>query len=580
MSQNSIHLSLPYIQGGQAQKHVTHNEAIRVLDTIVHLCVRDQVQAPPADAVDGDRVIVADGAVDVFEGYAGKIAMFEGGAWTFVSPRKGWVAYDATLGQQVVFDGVGWQRVGGTGGSVTSTDQLGINTAADTTNRLAAAADATLLTHDGGGGHQLKVNKSAAGNTASLLFQTGFSGRAEMGTTGSDDFEIKVSSDGAQFRTALQVNRETGAVSLPNTALSRPDFGETSLVTQSYAISRGTGMVTNATGFLANGYNYPPSFTFDPAEAPNLPGAFARAGYYGGAEEMEEFVALDPNRLYRLGVYLRQEGVPGDWSGYANGDRHLHHMGFRCYDIDGLTIMAGHHARHRHGGQDSLTELAAPLAPGDTVVELVDASGWNESTSSSYERGLVIFGYRNSLGKTYDHYSRIEEIDLFDLGGIDKVQNRVTLKQPLPASMGNPDDPGGIWPAGTRIANRGSGWNYKFGFFTDLVLDATDTWFRIENAIGGIDLSGGNVPQNFPPGTAKARPVWLLNYSNRSGGFAGFPDTGPDRKTWVTGVSIEVDPGGRIVRQPDGSCGLHVIEGNPDTGAVGMVAAAPRVTAT
>lgn len=37
MSQTSTHLNLPYIQPAQAQKHVTHNEAIELLDLIVHL---------------------------------------------------------------------------------------------------------------------------------------------------------------------------------------------------------------------------------------------------------------------------------------------------------------------------------------------------------------------------------------------------------------------------------------------------------------------------------------------------------------------------------------------------------------
>ena len=66
-----------------------------------------------------------------------------------------------------------------------------------------------------GPGHQLKLNKAAAGDTASLLFQTGFSGRAEMGTAGSDDFSVKVSADGSVFATALTVDRQSGIVTLP-----------------------------------------------------------------------------------------------------------------------------------------------------------------------------------------------------------------------------------------------------------------------------------------------------------------------------------------------------------------------------
>ena len=48
---------------------------------------------------------------------------------------------------------------------------LAINGAtADTTNRLSLNAPATLLNHDGDG-HQLKINKASAGDTASLLYQ-------------------------------------------------------------------------------------------------------------------------------------------------------------------------------------------------------------------------------------------------------------------------------------------------------------------------------------------------------------------------------------------------------------------------
>ena len=36
---NSRNLNLPYFVAGQAQKYITHNEALKSLDTIVHLSV-------------------------------------------------------------------------------------------------------------------------------------------------------------------------------------------------------------------------------------------------------------------------------------------------------------------------------------------------------------------------------------------------------------------------------------------------------------------------------------------------------------------------------------------------------------
>lgn len=101
---------------------------------------------------------------------------------------------------------------------------LGINTNADTTNRLSVASDATLLTH-AGDDHRLKLNKATTTDAASLLFQSGFMGHAEMGLTGSNDFALRVSTDGTTFRDALSANAATGALTAP----ADINFGETTL---------------------------------------------------------------------------------------------------------------------------------------------------------------------------------------------------------------------------------------------------------------------------------------------------------------------------------------------------------------
>lgn len=56
----------------------------------------------------------------------------------------------------------------------------------------------------------MKVNKAADTDTASLLFQTGWSGRAEMGLAGDDNFSVKVSADGSSWTTALELKRYSG----------------------------------------------------------------------------------------------------------------------------------------------------------------------------------------------------------------------------------------------------------------------------------------------------------------------------------------------------------------------------------
>ncbi len=217
MSQTSPTLSLPYIQPAQAQKHVTHNEALRILDAVTQLSViSTTLTAPPGQTAEGDRYIVADAATGVWAGQEHKVAVWVDNTWQFFAPNIGWRADIASSGEQVRFDGTDWQPAGaGATGDLQNVPLLGVNTSADATNKLAVSADATLL-NNAGSGHQLKLNKSAATDTASLLFQTGFAGRAEMGTAGNDNFEIKVSPNGSSFKTALRAEAATGAVQLPS----------------------------------------------------------------------------------------------------------------------------------------------------------------------------------------------------------------------------------------------------------------------------------------------------------------------------------------------------------------------------
>ena len=53
-------LKLPFIMPSQAQKHVTYNEALRLLDGIIHLSVvSDEFNTPPTTPVEEARYIVA-----------------------------------------------------------------------------------------------------------------------------------------------------------------------------------------------------------------------------------------------------------------------------------------------------------------------------------------------------------------------------------------------------------------------------------------------------------------------------------------------------------------------------------------
>lgn len=92
---------------------------------------------------------------------------------------------------------------------------MAINGTVNADKRLAVTADRSLFNHEGNG-HQITVNKSKPSDTASFLFQSNFSGRAEIGTTGDENLHIKVSPSDSNWMQALTVDSQTGAVKMPN----------------------------------------------------------------------------------------------------------------------------------------------------------------------------------------------------------------------------------------------------------------------------------------------------------------------------------------------------------------------------
>ena len=219
MTTFSPRLDLPFLEGAQAQKHVTHNEALERLDIAVQASVQGwRIATPPAGPAEGACFLVGDAPSGAWAGHAGDIAAFAGGGWLFLTPQPGWRIWDAQTETLKVRTAQGWTTLGGAP-DLQNLAGLGVNATFDATNRLAVASDATLLTH-AGGGHQLKINKSDSGATASLLFQSDWAGHAEMGLAGSNDFSVKVSPDGATFVEALRISADDGGTALPHVTLT------------------------------------------------------------------------------------------------------------------------------------------------------------------------------------------------------------------------------------------------------------------------------------------------------------------------------------------------------------------------
>jgi hypothetical protein len=150
------------------------------------------------------------------------------------------------------------------------------------------------------------VNKAGVSDTASLLFQSGFTGHAEMGLTGGINFALRVSADGTTFSDALSADAATGRLNAP----AGIRFGTTTL--RHY--EEGTFVPRLTFGGNSTGLTYNQQF-----------GSFVRIGSFvmlqctlelaqkgtsTGVAEIQD-LPFDPNLLYYPGEVFFVSGGAG-----------------------------------------------------------------------------------------------------------------------------------------------------------------------------------------------------------------------------------------------------------------------------
>ncbi|MDO5604278.1 MAG: DUF2793 domain-containing protein [Paracoccus sp. (in: a-proteobacteria)] len=107
--QTTSRLELPLVQPGQAQKHVTVNEALARLDGMVNLVLVSITRTePPAASAEGACFGVPAGASGLWTGRDGQIAIAANGGWDFCAPRSGMGAHITDQGVPAIHDGDGW----------------------------------------------------------------------------------------------------------------------------------------------------------------------------------------------------------------------------------------------------------------------------------------------------------------------------------------------------------------------------------------------------------------------------------------------------------------------------------------
>lgn len=110
--ETTARLGLPWIIPGQAQKELTHNEALQILDAVVAAAVEEQPRAtPPATPAVGASYIVASQATGLWSGHDLYIAAFTPGGWRYIEPAEGLCVLVKATGVTVRFRNGAWEQV-------------------------------------------------------------------------------------------------------------------------------------------------------------------------------------------------------------------------------------------------------------------------------------------------------------------------------------------------------------------------------------------------------------------------------------------------------------------------------------
>lgn len=219
---STTHLGLPLIGAAQAQKHVPHNEALFLLDAINQLSVSARnVTSPPASPAEGDRLLIGANASGAFAGKTGTIATYLAGAWSFLTPKAGWRCYVVAETTLLIYSGSDWVDGVSLIHELQNLTRLGVGAIADESTPLAIKLNTAFFTakrtsENGTGDLRFTLDKESAAKTVSQLYQSNYSGRAETGLTGDDNFHIKVSADGGNWKEALVIDAASGAVAFPS----------------------------------------------------------------------------------------------------------------------------------------------------------------------------------------------------------------------------------------------------------------------------------------------------------------------------------------------------------------------------
>lgn len=103
-------LGLPFLSAGQAQKELTVNSSLSVLDSLVACAVEEGPRSdPPASPAIGACYLVGEAPTGAWAGKSQCVACYTSGGWQLVDPQPGFRAYVRSSSDFAVFADGAWE---------------------------------------------------------------------------------------------------------------------------------------------------------------------------------------------------------------------------------------------------------------------------------------------------------------------------------------------------------------------------------------------------------------------------------------------------------------------------------------
>ena len=112
MNNQTPNLAMPYILPEQSQKHISVNEGLSLLDSLVQMSVEDvDVNTPPSTKISGYGYILGAQPTGDWVGHANQMAFYQYNAWVFISPKEGWIVWNKTESKIIIYKQSIWENL-------------------------------------------------------------------------------------------------------------------------------------------------------------------------------------------------------------------------------------------------------------------------------------------------------------------------------------------------------------------------------------------------------------------------------------------------------------------------------------